>query len=184
MPKVYAFTMISLDGYFEGPNHDLSWHNTDQQFADFANKQLLEIDTLVFGRRTYQMMAEYWPSEQGQHDDPQTAELMNALPKLVFSHSLTSVNWSNSRLATASLADEINGLKAKATKDIAIFGSSNLCTHLIAAGLIDEFRLMVNPVVLGQGSTLFSGITQPLNLHLTATWPFDNGNMLLTYQPR
>ncbi len=176
--------MVSLDGFFEGKDHDLSWHNTDEEFNQFAIDQIGEVDALIFGRKTYDLMAGYWPSSEAVKDDPQVANLMNTLPKIVFSKTLKEVEWSNTRLIKDNDEEEIIKLKKEKGKDIAIFGSNNLSVNLIKLGLIDEFRIMLNPVVLGDGNRLFKGIEYKLNLKLVKTREFKNGNSLLCYQPK
>jgi dihydrofolate reductase len=183
MGKLFLFMMVSLDGYFEGPDHDLSWHNVDQEFSEFAVEQTAAVSTLVFGRRTYEMMAAFWPTDQAR-DDPQTAELMNSKPKLVFSHTLKQVAWHNSRLAAGELAAEIQALKqAAGSRDAAVYGSSGLCLALLGQGLLDELRIMVNPVILGAGTQLFAGLPKPLKLQLLGSRTFRSGNVLLSYRP-
>ena len=177
--------MTTVDGYFEGPDHDIEWHNTDEEFGEFANKQTGEAGTFFMGRRTYELMESYWPTEDARTSDPIVAELMNTTPKIVFSKSLESINetehWKNVTLKHEVNADEIRELKEKSDKDIAVFGSSNLCVSLLKAGVLDELRLMVNPVVLGRGTTLFEGLDEKISLRLTNTRNFKNGNILLTY---
>ena len=95
MRKVFLFMMVSLDGYFEGPNHELDWHNVDKEFVDFALEQLDEIDTILFGRVTYQMMASFWQSEHAKKTDPLTAKAMNTLPTVIFSRTLKKADWNN-----------------------------------------------------------------------------------------
>lgn len=182
MRNIFLFMMVTLDGFFEGPNGELDWHNVDAEFNEFAIDQANEVDALLFGRKTYQMMASYWPTESARTDDPIVAGLMNSLPKIVFSKTLDKVEWNNSRLVRDHIAEEITELKSQPGKDLAIFGSSNLCVSLIQIGLIDEFRIMVNPVVLGRGNTLFYGLKDKLNLKLEKTRTFRNGNVLLYYQ--
>ena len=147
MRKVFLFIMITTDGFFEGPNHDISWHNVDKAFVDFAIEQLGEIGTILFGRATYQMMASFWPSEIAKKEDPETARLMTQMPKVVFSKTLDKVEWENSRLVTTDAAEEVGKLKKQKRKKIAIFGSSGLTVALVKAGLVNEFRLMLNPVL-------------------------------------
>jgi len=182
MRKVFMFNLITLDGFFEGPNRDISWHNVDDEFNEFAIHQLGELDTLLFGRVTYQLMASYWPTPVAIESDPIVAAKMNEIPKVVFSRTLDSVDWSHSRLAKNAEA-EISNLKQQPGKDMAIFGSANLAASLIPAGLIDEFRIILNPVVLGKGTPLFQGVNDKLNLKLLRTKTFHNGNILLYYQP-
>src|SRR5581483_2311693 len=162
------------------PDHDLSWHNVDGEFGQFAIEQLKEVGTLIFGQRTYELMASFWPSKEAKKDDPETAKLMTKLPKIVFSHSEIKPEWENT--TWLSDVEKLRQLKKQAGKDLAVFGSSNLCLSLIENNLLDELRIMVNPVIIGQGTSLFTGIKQKLNLDLTKTRQFKNGNVLLNYQ--
>jgi len=183
MRKVFLFNMITLDGFFEGPNQDISWHHVDDEFNEFAIEQLNEIGTLLFGRVTYQGMASYWPTEFAIKDDSIVAGLMNSLPKLVFSKTLDKAEWNNSRLVKENAAEEVSKLKGQPGKDIAIFGSSDLGVTLAERGLIDEYRIIVNPVFLGSGTPLLKGIKDKLNLKLLKTRTFKSGNVLLYYEP-
>lgn len=172
--------MISLDGYFEGQDHDISWHNVDQEFNDFAVKQLDEVDTLIFGARTYELMASFWPTDAAVKADPNTALRMNALRKLVFSRTLKEVGWHNAKLYQDVVAT-VQAKKQQPGKNIAVLGSSNLCLTLLQEGLLDELRIMVNPVLLGTGTSLFAGLPTPPTLRLTHERTFTSGNVLLTY---
>src|SRR5215813_13484252 len=120
MRKVFLFNMTTLDGYFEGPNQDISWHNVDEEFNEFAIQQLDEIGTLLFGRVTYQGMASYWPTEFAISDDPEVAGRMNSLPKIVFSRTLDKAEWNNSKLVkdAGRVAEEVLRLKEQPGKDI------------------------------------------------------------------
>lgn len=175
MRKTFLFMMVSLDGYFEGANHDLSWHNVDQEFVDFADKQLDEADTLIFGHKTYDMMAAYWPNEI---EEDSTARRMNSMRKVVFSHTAFEPKWEHT-VASTDLATKINELKSQPGNDIAVLGSSHLGKNMLEIGLLDEVRIMINPVFVGSGSTLFEGLNK--KLELTSTRTFNNGNVLLTY---
>jgi dihydrofolate reductase len=183
MRKIFLFMMVSLDGFFEGPNGDVSWHNVDDEFNEFAVQQLNEVDTLLFGRKTYQGMASYWPTKAARRNDPVVAGLMNSTPKIVISKTLETVEWENTRLVKENVIEEISKLKKQLGKDIAIFGSANLTVTLMEAGLVDEYRVMVNPLALGDGKSLFIGLTHKLNLKLLKTKPFKSGNVLLHYEP-
>lgn len=183
MRKVFLFNMTTLDGFFEGPNQDISWHHTDEEFNEFAIHQLREVGTLLFGRVTYQGMASYWPTESAIKDDPIVAGLMNSLPKIVFSKTLDKAEWNNSRLVKENVAEEVSKLKQQPGKDIAIFGSSELAVTLAEHGLIDEYRVIVNPVFLGNGTSLLKGIKDKLNLKLLNARTFKSGNVLLIYAP-
>jgi dihydrofolate reductase len=181
MAKIFLFMMVTLDGYFEGKDHDISWHNTDEDFNDFAIAQTGTVGTLLFGRRTYELMASYWPSEEAKTSDPIVAKQMNDMPKIVFSTTLENVGWQNTRLVKENLKEEIEELKKSSEKDIAVFGSSDLCISLLKEGLLDELRLMINPVVIGEGKILFEGLENKLELKQTNKRDFKNGNVLLTY---
>lgn len=183
MKKLFSFNMMTLDGFFDSQPPDLSWHHVDAEFNEFAIAQLKEIDTLLFGRVTYQMMASYWSTPQAIQDDPVVAKLMNQTPKVVFSRTLNHADWENSRLIRDQLADEIKKLKQQSTKDLAIFGSADLLATLNQLDLVDEHRVMVNPVLLGQGRPLFPASKDKFNLKLLKARAFGNGNVLLCYQP-
>lgn len=178
--------MVSLDGFFEGPNHDLSWHHVDSEFNDFAINQLKEADTLVMGRKTYQLMESFWPSKAGREEDPQVAQAMNFMPKIVISRSLKNVEekkyWKNISLIEGNIKEEITRIKKERGKDLVVLASSNLCISLLNDGLLDELRIMVNPVAIGKGTRLFDGIKKKLNLELIKTRKFGNGNVLLYYK--
>ena len=183
MRKVFLFMMVTLDGFFEGPGHDIDWHNVDEEFNEFAINQLNDVDMLLFGRVTYEGMASFWPTPFAKENDPIIAEMMNTTPKIVFSKTLEKAEWQNTRLVKENVAEEIAKLKQQPGKDLAIFGSSDLAVSLIQMGLLDELRIMVNPVVLGNGKPLLKGIHDKLNLKLLKTMPFRSGNVLLYYQP-
>jgi dihydrofolate reductase len=179
MRKIFLFMMTSLDGYFEGKNHDLSWHNVDTEFSAFANKQLDDVDTLVFGRRTYDLMASFWPTQEAIRVDPDTATRMNSLQKIVFSHQSFVPAWGPTDMYSD--VKTLSGIKQRPGKDIAVLGSSNLCLTLLSEDLLDEIRIMVNPVVIGEGTPLFSGIDHH-KFYLIDSRTFTDGNVLLRYK--
>lgn len=185
MSKLFLFMMISLDGYMEGVNHDLSWHNVDAEFNSFAIPQTQSVGAILFGRRTYELMRDFWPTEQARTSDPVVAELMNTKPKIVFSKTLDTVketeHWKNVRLIKKDIVEEINKLKKESEKDLAVYGSNNFCVTLLEHNLLDEIRIMINPVVIGKGTPLFEGIQKHYNFSLQNTRQFKNGNLLLTY---
>ncbi|MGE5074133.1 MAG: dihydrofolate reductase family protein [Anaerolineae bacterium] len=183
MRRVLFFMMVSLDGYFEGEQREIDWHNTDEEFNDFATAQLNEVDTLLFGRVTYELMAAYWPTESAIRDDPVVAEKMNGLEKIVFSKTLANSEWQNTRLVKQHFAAEVMRLKQQTGKDLIIFGSSGLAVSFLEHSLLDELRIMVNPVVLGRGKPIFRGINDRLSLKLVRVRPFLSGNVLLSYEP-
>jgi dihydrofolate reductase len=174
--------MVSVDGYFEGPNYDLSWHNVDAEFNAFAHEQNVgPIGTLLFGHRTYDLMASVWPTSQGMTMDPETAKFMNETPKIVASHMPFVAEWENTTVLSEDVFGEIERMKAMPGKDIAIFGSNELCVSLMEKDLVDEFRIMIAPVALGAGSPLFTGLTKKVKLKLDKTREFKSGNVLHYY---
>jgi dihydrofolate reductase len=180
--KLFAFNMVTLDGYFEGLNKEIDWHNADnQEFNDFAIEQMGSMDTLIFGRKTYQLMASYWPTEMAIQSDPLVADLMNRLSKVVFSRTLKTVDWNNTRLVGENAVQEIRNLKRQPGKEMAIFGSANLISTIMDE--IDEHRVMVNPILLGSGHPLFKTTNEKTLLKLVDARTFNSGNVLLTYQP-
>lgn len=182
MRKVFLSNLISLDGYFEGPNREIDWFVWSDELRDYSIEMLKTVDTLLFGRVTYQMMAAYWPT--ATEDDPVTAKSMNSLPKIVFSRTLDKADWNNTRLVKGDIAEEISRLKQLPGKDMAIFGSSDLAVAIAEAGLLDEYRLLVNPVVLGAGKSMFKGVKTKLDLKLLSTQELGSGVVILTYEPK
>ena len=190
MRRLLMLMSISLDGFFEGRNHDISWHNVDEEFNKFALDQLRETDTILFGRRTYQLFEDSWPKAADNpttsKDNLEIAHLINNMNKIVFSKTLQRVeekkNWKNVKLIREVNPEEINRWKQQRGKDLAV-GGNNLAVSLAQNGLVDEFQIMVNPVVLGNGTPLFEGIEERLNLRLLRTRMFKSGNVLLSYEP-
>ncbi|MFI5270424.1 MAG: dihydrofolate reductase family protein [Candidatus Saccharimonadales bacterium] len=181
MRKVFFFMMTTLDGYFEGEDHDISWHNANnREFAKFADDQLDETDTLIFGRRTYELMAEFWPSEEAIKIEPSTASRMNSLRKVVFSRNPISTDWHNVESST-NVVEKMQELKSAPGKDIAVLGSSNLSLTLIEEGLLDEIRIMINPLIIGKGTQLLDGSDKLRQFTLKDSRTFKSGNVLLTY---
>jgi len=175
--------MVTLDGFFAGPNGEIDWHLVGEEFNEFAIEQLNSLDTLLFGRVTYQLMADYWPTPLAVKDDPIVAGKMNSLAKIVFSRTLTKVDWNNTRLFKNIDAEEIMKMKQQPGKDMAIFGSGSLVSNFSQTGLIDEYRIFINPVVLGSGKPLFQNMQEKLNLKLLRTRTFKTGLVLLCYTP-
>jgi dihydrofolate reductase len=182
MRKIVVFNMVTLDGFFEGPGHDITWHNVDAEFDQFAIENARSADALLFGRVTYEMMASYWPTEESALDSPEIAAMMNAFHKYVFSNTLRSADWQNSELLRGDLVKEVRRIKELPGKDILVFGSAQLAAGLQNAGLVDEYRLLVNPILLGNGTPLFQNIQVPHALRMVRSRSFKNGNILLVYQ--
>lgn len=183
MGKIILFNMMSVDGYFEGLNKEIDWHNVDREFNEFAIEQLNSASLLIFGRVTYELMAGYWPSSAALSDDPLIAGKMNTMKKIVFSRTLNKADWKNTKLIKGDPVKECKMLKQKYEKDIFLFGSANLASVLRNEGVIDQYRIMINPVLLGVGSVLFKPSMKRLNLKLINTKTFSSGNVLLYYEP-
>jgi dihydrofolate reductase len=187
MRKVILSNMVTLDGFFEGPNKELDWHIVDEEFNQYANDLLSNVDALLFGRVTYQLMADYWPAAatnpSTSKSDLEIADKMNNIPKIVFSTTLQEVKWNNSRLVKENIAEEISKMKQQPGKDMVIFGSGSIVSTFMQLGLVDEYRVIVNPIVLGNGKPLFKGINGKQNLKLLKTRVFDSGIVILFYEP-
>ncbi|MDP4240052.1 MAG: dihydrofolate reductase family protein [Bacteroidota bacterium] len=184
MRKVILFNMITLDGYFERQDHSIEWHNVDEEFNEFAIEQLNNADVLLFGRATYDLMASYWPSVTATTDDPMVAHKMNTISKIVFSKTMKKADWENTRVINENIQEEITKLKNESGKDMYVFGSAELASSLRELGLIDEYRIMINPLVIGHGKPLFTNVDHDLNLKLLKIKQFKSGNVLLYYEPK
>jgi dihydrofolate reductase len=178
MRKVIVSNVASLDGFFETPDKKLDWVVTDAEFFDYAKSMLRAADTLLFGRATYEHMANYWPTAPAE----EIAEKMNNLPKLVFSRNLQKVEWNNSRLAKKNPEEEVSNLKEQPGKDMVVLGSATVASCLLQAGLVDEYRVILQPVLIVKGNPLFKDITERMQLKLISARAFGSGVVLLNYQ--
>jgi dihydrofolate reductase len=186
MRKLVAFNNVTLDGYFTGADGDMSWAHggeRDAEFDAFVADNAKGGGMLVFGRVTYAMMAGYWPTPVAAERDPVVAERMNGLPKVVFSRTLDTASWSNTRLVKSDLAAAVRELKSEAGPDMAILGSGSIVAQLAQARLIDAYQVVVNPVVLGKGRTMFDGLDERLDLKLAKSRTFPKGKVFLSYEP-
>jgi dihydrofolate reductase len=186
MPKLIVFNHVTLDGYFVDKNGDMSWAKANHQDAEwnaFVSENASGGGVLVFGRITYELMAGFWPTPFAIENMPDIAKGMNSMPKVVFSRTLEQASWNNTTLVKGDLVAEIRKMKRESGEGMAILGSGSIVTQLAPEGLIDEYQIVVNPVVLGQGRTMFEGIKERLSLKLTKTRAFRNGNLLLCYEP-
>lgn len=186
MRRILCFNNMTLDGYFSGEEGDISWAkgHTDPEFREFVGTNASARGVLLLGRITYQMMASYWPTERAMENDPVVAEGMNRSEKIVFSTTLDEAKWQNSTLVKSDPAAELKRRKNEPGGDMVILGSGTLVSQLAQAGLIDEFQIVLNPVVLGKGRTMFEGIPGTLSLTLKNSRPFRNGNVVLTYESK
>jgi dihydrofolate reductase len=184
--KLVVFNQVTLDGYFAGVNGDISWAHgatKDPEWNAFVEHNASAGGVLVFGRITYELMIRYWPTAAALKNDPVVAERMNNLPKVVFSRTLDKASWNNTKLVKGNPAAEMRKMKQEPGEDMAIFGSGSIVSQLAQERLIDEYQIVVIPVVLGRGRTMFDGIKEMLTLKLTKSRAFGNGNALLCYEP-
>ena len=183
MRKIIVSNLVSLDGYFEGPNKELNWFVVEEEFFEYAKELLRSVDTILFGRVTYEGMASYWPTPAAKDNDATITHKMNNLSKVVFSKTLSRVEWNNSRLVKGNIAEEIRKMKEEPGKDMVIFGSGSIVSALTRLGLIDEYRIIVNPVILGKGNPLFKDLQDKFNLELLKTKKLNSGVVIFYYQP-
>lgn len=184
MRKLMVFNSVTADGYFTDNNGDMSWaHKQDPEWNDFVAENSKSGGELLFGRVTYDLMVSFWPTPMAAQQFPDVAKQMNELPKVVFSRTMTKAEWNNTRLIKGDLVEEVRKLKEEDGDHLVLMGSGTIVSQLTQAGLIDEYQMVLNPIVLGEGRTMFEGIKNKLNLKLTGTRTFKNGNVLLTYQP-
>lgn len=184
MRRVHVFDNVSLDGYFTDAKGDMSFaHNRDAEWDAFSAENAKGEGSLLFGRVTYQMMASFWPTPAAMQQMPEVAKGMNRMQKYVASRTLKSVDWQNTTLLEGDLVSAVKKLKNDAATDIVILGSGQIVSQLAEAGLIDSYQIVVCPLALGQGRTLFETVTKPVKLKLTQSRAFKNGNVVLWYEP-
>jgi dihydrofolate reductase len=183
MRKIVFGMSVSLDGFFEAPEGDLSWTFPDEELHTHFNDLDRTFDTHLYGRRLYELMAAYWPTGDEDPDAPEYekeyARIWRAMPKVVFSKTLQQVGW-NSRLVRGDAAAEVNRLKALPGGAMSV-GGAELAASLMQLGLIDEYRLYIHPVILGEGRPLFGALREPIHLRLVETRIFGSGVVLLRY---
>jgi dihydrofolate reductase len=178
MRRLLFQMMVSVDGSMAGPDGELDWHIVDEDFSGYVDRMLRSIDAILLGRRTYEGLAQYWPDAR----EPE-APLMNDLPKIVFSSTLRETDWANSRIVSDDPVREVSGLKARSGKDLAVFASATLAATLADAGLIDEYRIIVSPVLLGRGRPVLPGLAKRVPLRLARTEELASGTVCLFYEP-
>jgi dihydrofolate reductase len=185
MGKVIYLMNVSLDGFVETPDHSLAWTKVDDELLAWFNDRVQEAGAFVYGRRLYEVMASYWPTAEA---DPaatpvmvEFARIWNPNPKIVFSSTLTSVDW-NSRLTRGDVGDELERMRAEIDGDLHVAGPT-LAAEFIRRGLVDEYRLVVHPVLIGAGTPFFPPLDRPLDLELVDTRTFASGVIYLGYRP-
>jgi len=185
MRKVMLFENITLDGYFTGKDGDFSWAHRDPpdpEFQRFIHDNAQGGGTLLFGRKTYEMMASFWPTKAGKDADPVIAKMMNEQAKVVFSKSLKEASWHNARLVKTDPVKEVQSLQTEAGPDLLVMGSGTIVAQLARAGLIDRVQLIVKPIAIGRGRTLFEGLEELQRYRLVSARGFPvSGNTFVEY---
>lgn len=181
MRKIIASEYVSLDSYFAGPNGEIDWFFWDKEIEKYSIDLISTVDTILFGRVTYELMASYWPSASAPTNDQIIIDNMNNLPKIVFSATLGKAEWKNTKVIKEINAEEISEMKKHPGNNIVIYGSGSIVSALLNLGLIDEYHLCVNPVVLGKGKPLFKDLNDRHKLSLVKTKTFNNGVVLIHY---
>jgi dihydrofolate reductase len=186
MRKLRVFNSISLDGYFTDKKGDMSWAHkgADDEWNAFASGNASSGGVLVFGRVTYDLMASFWPTRQAKEAFPEIAKGMNDLQKIVFSKSLQKASWQPTKVIKGDIAEEMRTLKKESGLDLVIMGSGTIVSQFTEAGLIDEYQMVVIPIVLGGGRTMFEGVKRKVDLKLRKSRAFRNGNVVLWYDAR
>jgi dihydrofolate reductase len=186
MRKIVVHLGLSLDGFFEGPDHDISWHQVDEDLHAHFNQHLATMSAFLEGRVTYELMEAYWPTADEDPASPATmkefAGIWRATPKIVFSRTLRQVG-PNATLRSEVDPEEIRALKEQPGGDMTL-GGVDLFDTFRRLDLVDEYRLYITPVVIGRGRRLFETADAPIDLELVETRPFGNGVVLLRYAVR
>ena len=177
-----VYNNVSLDGYFVDRKGDMSWaHKQDPEWSAFVAENSQGGGVLLFGRETYDLMAGYWPTQAAIKNLPVVAERMNNLPKVVFSRTMDKASWNNTKLIKGDLASEVRKMKQEPGDAMVLMGSGSVIAQLTEERLIDEYQIVMNPIVLGKGRTMFDGIKERFPLKLTKSRAFGNGNVVLWY---
>jgi dihydrofolate reductase len=186
MRKVVVFNFVSLDGFFADEDGNLDWQIVDGEFNKAAVEIIQAFDTILFGRMTYQLFERFWPNAANDpkisKEDRIIADRINEMKKIVFSKSLEKVTWNNSKLLKGDLEEEVKKLKQESGRDIVIYGSGTIVQQLTNMGLIDEYQLMLNPVILGKGKPHFKDIQDKHNLKFRTSKTFRSGLIKLDYE--
>ncbi|GIK42891.1 MAG: riboflavin biosynthesis protein RibD [Chloroflexota bacterium] len=183
MRKIMVYNFLTINGFFKGPNEDTSWHRHGAEEARYSEEMLMQDNILLFGRKTYGQMASFWPTPMAKELFPVVAEGMNRAEKIVLSQEPFEAKWENTQVVSGNIVEQIQRLKASPGKDMAVLGSGSIINLFTDHGLIDEYQFMLDPVALPDGTPVFKGIKQKLDLQFTSSRVFKSGVVLLCYQP-
>mgnify|MGYP002867649901 CR=1 FL=1 len=185
MRKIISFMHISLDGFVAGPNGEMDWIKVDEDLFEYVGKRIGEGDTALYGRVTYDMMEGYWPTAgdnpAASKHDIEHSQWYGKVHKIVLSKTMKDANLPNTTIISDNLADRINTIKQQPGGDILLFGSPTATHALLQLDLLDGYWLFVNPIVLGQGIPLFTGVKEKIKLKLLGTHQFPIGVTELNY---
>jgi dihydrofolate reductase len=184
MRKIIYWVHVSVDGHIEGPNGEFDWPALGPELSAYAFDMNEGVDTFLYGRAVWDMMSGFWPHAESMSDDEHDlkfAPIWRATPKIVFSRTLEKADW-NARVISENIAEEVTALKQQPGKDLLLTGGSSLAAALTEFGLIDDYRIVVHPVVLGGGKRLFLKPKDRINLQLVESRSFDSRTVLLRYR--
>ncbi len=182
MKKIIAVEWLSLDGYFSRENNETDWFVWDKEMEAYYKEMFKDFDTILFGSTTYKIMADYWPKSPSTDESSDIKNFMNNSRKIVFSKTLNNTEWNNSEVMKEISSEKIIAMKQAIGKDIVIFGSGSVVSHLTTLKLIDEYKFLINPVFLGNGKTIFKNEEAKAKLKYLNSKTFGNGNIMLQYE--
>lgn len=182
MALLTAFVFTTLNGFLNDPNGDISWHQHGEEENEYASKSMQANNTLLFGRKTYDMMASYWPTPMAMEHDAAVATGMNSADKIVFSNTMKVAHWQGTKIINGDIVEQMKVLKKTSKNNMTILGSGSILTLFAKHGLIDELNVMIDPVAIGSGSTLFAGLDEEINFELVSTRAMKSGVVLLSYR--
>jgi dihydrofolate reductase len=184
MPRITVFNNVSLDGFVADESGDINWaRKQDAEWKAFISGNTKGEATFLFGRVTYQMMERFWPTPEALQLMPDVAARMNGGRKIVFSRTLNEAKWSNTTLVKGDLPTSVRALKKADGPDFVVMGSASIVAQLAGEGLIDEFQLVIHPVALGKGKSMFADAGKRIALKTLRTRAFENGCVLACYAP-
>ena len=185
MRNLISFMHISLDGFVAGPNGEMNWIKVDEEIFDHVGKRISEGDTALYGRVTYEMMESYWPTAGDAPDaskhDIEHSRWYKQVHKVVLSKTMEGTGLTNTQIISDNLSARINEVKQREGGEILLFGSPRATHSLIQQNLIDGYWLLVNPIILGEGIPLFTGVKEKIKLNLLDTHQFTGGVVALNY---
>jgi len=181
MRRLNVFNFISMNGYFSGPGDDISWAHMRPE-DDLAAESLQGDSVLLFGRRTYELMVQYWPTDAAKKNAPEVAKGMNEAEKIVFSRTLARADWQNTRIIGDNIVAEVRKLKESDGPDLTVLGSGSIVNQFADAGLIDQLQLLVHPLALPAGTPILKDVKDTIEFRLKESRAFKSGNVLLVYE--